>query len=250
MEPGIHGRRPPGGDPSGLRRPDRAEPREEPESVIRTSIRTFGEVLITLGLVLLLFAAYEVYGKAYQVSAAQNRLNSDLNRQWAAAAAPPAKAKTSAVDTRLPGQAIARLYIPKLDKKWVVVQGVTPKDIKLAPGHYEDSQLPGQVGNFAVAGHRTPSIFWDLDQLQTGDTIVVETQTDWYVYAVVKNFITKPTNVSVVSTNPEHPGQPAVDRMLTLTTCNPKWDNYQRMIIWAQQARTQPRSAGTPAEVT
>ena len=154
------------------------------------------------------------------------------------------------VDNTLPGQAIARLYIPKLDKKWVVVQGVTPKDIKLAPGHYEDSQLPGQVGNFAVAGHRMPSIFWDLDRLQTGDTIVVETQTDWYVYAVVKNFITKPTNVSVVGTNPEHPGQPAAARMLTLTTCNPKWDNYQRMIVWAQQTRTQPQSAGTPAEVT
>lgn len=198
---------------------------------------------------MLLFAAYEVYGKAYQVSADQHRLNSDLDRQWAVAVTPPSpKAKAPVVDSTLPGRAIARLYIPKLDKRWVVVQGVTPKAIKLAPGHYEDSQLPGQVGNFAVAGHRIPSIFWDLDKLRPGDTIVVETRTDWFVYAVLKNFITKPTNVAVVSANPQHPGQPATDRMLTLTTCNPKWDNYQRMIVWAEQTRTQPQSVGKPAE--
>jgi sortase A len=197
-------------------------------------------------LVVLLFAAYEVYGKAYQVNADQNRLNHALDQQWAAPAAPSSKAESDP----LPGEAIARLYIPKLGKKWVVVQGVAPADIKLAPGHYEDSELPGQVGNFAVAGHRMPSIFWDLDKLQTGDTIVVETRTSWYVYAVVKNFITRPTNTAVVSANPEHPGQKAAARMLTLTTCNPKWDNYERMIVWANQTRTQPQSAGKPAEVT
>jgi LPXTG-site transpeptidase (sortase) family protein len=191
-----------------------------------------------------------VYGKAYQVSADQHRLDTALNKQWSGApSASPATKKAVPADP-LPGQAIARLYIPKLGKKWVVVQGVEPKDIKLAPGHYEDSQLPGQVGNFAVAGHRMPSIFWNLDKVRTGDTIVVETRTDWYVYAVVRNFITKPTNVSVVSSNPENPGTPPTERLLTLTTCNPKWDNYQRMIVWAEQIRTQPQSAGKPAEVS
>jgi sortase A len=202
----------------------------------------------------LLFAAYEVYGKAYQVNSDQHRLDAALNKQWATAAARTPKAaattKAAVVSDPLPGEAIARLYIPRLDKKWVVVQGVTPKDIKLAPGHYENSQLPGQIGNFAVAGHRMPSIFWNLDRVQPGDTIVVETRTDWFVYTVTSNFITKPTNVSVVGPNPEHPGRSATDRMLTLTTCNPKWDNYQRMIVWAKQVRTQPQSAGKPAEVS
>ncbi|TQS41437.1 class E sortase [Cryptosporangium phraense] len=250
MEPGIYGRRPPGGHAPGVLRSHRIDPRDEPESIVRRGIRTFGELLITIGLVVLLFAGYEVYGKAYQVNADQDRLNAQFDQQ---AAAKPAPATAGTTPTKasppLEGAAVARLYIPKLGKKWVVVQGVTQADIKLAPGHYPDSEMPGQVGNFAVAGHRMPSIFWDLDKLQTGDTIVVETQTDWFVYAVSKNFITKPTNVSVVSANPEQPGQKPTEKLLTLTTCNPKWDNYERMIVWAKQTKTQKTSAGTPAEV-
>jgi len=194
----------------------------------------------------LLFAAYEVYGKAFQVNADQDRLNSQLDQQWAAAPTPGSSAQPP---EPLPGEGVARLYIPTLNQKWVVVEGVDPEDIKLAPGHYPDSQMPNEVGNFAVAGHRVRAIFYSLDQLKTGDTIVVETQTDWYVYKVTKNFITKPTQVSVVSPNPENPGQQATKKMLTLTTCNPIWDNYERLIVWAEQVKTQPHSAGRPPEV-
>ena len=37
--------------------------------------------------------------------------------------------------------------------------------------------------------------------------------------------------------------------MLTLTTCNPKFDNYQRLIVHAELVRTQATSAGRPAEL-
>src|SRR5215217_3853326 len=168
----------PGGIPevragvSGHRRADRRaaagvsgyhhdETRGHPQSVIRTAVRGFGEVLITLGLVVLLFAAYEVYGKALQANAEQNRL-----------------------------------YSARLGKDWVVVEGVKPKDIKLAPGRYPKSQLPGQLGNFAIAGHRMPSIFWDLDKVKVNDPMVAETRTGWYVYTVTRVFIIKPTRTS------------------------------------------------------
>jgi sortase A len=214
--------------------------------VIRRGIRGFGELLITVGLVVLLFATYEVYGKAFEVNANQSKLSGSLDRQWAA----PAPAKSSSVpDDPLPGEGLARLYIPRLDKKWVVVQGVEPHDIKLAPGHYPDSQMPGQVGNFAVAGHRMPTIFWDLDKIRAGDAIVVETRTDWYVYRVTKNFIVRPTDVAVVARNPDEPGAKATEHQMTLTTCNPKWDNYQRMIVRATEVRDQPKSKGRPPEV-
>ncbi|SHN46803.1 LPXTG-site transpeptidase (sortase) family protein [Cryptosporangium aurantiacum] len=196
---------------------------------------------------MLLFATYEVYGKALQVNAERDRLNAQLDQQWAAGPSPSTSSGQPAEP--LPGEGIARLYIPKLDQKWVVVEGVDPDDIKLAPGHYPDSQMPNEPGNFAVAGHRLKAMFYDLDKLKDGDTIVVETQTDWYVYEVSKNFIIKPTEVSVVSANPENPGQEPTEKMLTLTTCNPKWDNYERLVIWAKQTKTQPQSAGRPAEV-
>lgn len=218
--------------------------------MIRTAVRGLGEILITLGLVVLLFAAYEVYGKALQVNAEQGRLGDALDQQWEQPAAPAPGGGTRAVAEKpIPGRGIARLYIPRLGKQWVVVEGVSLKDIKLAPGHYPESQLPGQVGNFAVAGHRMPSVFWDLDKMRDGDAIIAETRTDWYIYRVGKVHIIKPSQVSVKAANPDAPGAPPTRKLLTITTCNPKWDNYQRLVVQAELTRQQAKAQGRPAEL-
>ncbi len=195
---------------------------------------------------ILLFAAYEVYGKAFQANAEQNRLGNALDEQWDAPAAPGAQ---PVVDKPIPGKGVARLYVPRLGKEWVVVEGVQPKDIKLAPGHYPKSQLPGEAGNFAVAGHRMPSIFWDLDKVSAEDAVVAETRTGWYVYKVTDVFIIKPSRTSVVAANPDEPGAPPTRKLLTITTCNPKWDNYERLVVRAELVRETPKSAGRPAEL-
>ncbi|WP_163512714.1 class E sortase [Fodinicola acaciae] len=209
-------------------------------SVIRTIIRGAGQTLITFGLVVLLFAAYEVYGKAIQVNGEQDVLNNQLNNQWKSG--PTASAPLS-------GKAMARLVIPRLNKRWAVVEGVTPHDIRLSPGHYPKSQLPGQLGNFAVAGHRIAAIFYDLDQLKDGDVLAVQTRTDWFIYKVSSTEIVNPHEVSVVDPVPHKPGATPTQRLITLTTCNPKWDNYERLIIHGTLARTQPVSQGDPAEI-
>jgi sortase A len=219
--------------------------------VIRTAIRGFGELLITLGLIVLLFAAYEVYGKSFQINAEQGRLDNALDEQWNVPAVPggaPGGASPVA-EKPIPGAGVARLYIPRLGKQWVVVEGVELKDIKLAPGHYPESQMPGEVGNFAVAGHRMPSVFWNLDKMENGDTIVAETRTGWFVYKVGKVHIIKPSQVSVKAANPDQPGTRPTRKLLTITTCNPKWDNYQRLVVQAELDRAQPKTAGRPAEL-
>jgi sortase A len=204
-----------------------------------------GQVFVTFGIVLALFAAYELWGKAAQVNAHQADLEQALTQQWdiveppvpkpAPALAPAAPAKPAG--TTLPGGAVARLTIPRLNKHWVVVQGVTPDDIRYAPGHYPDSAMPGQVGNFAVAGHRTPGIFWDLDRVRPGDLVTVDTRSATYTYKVTEQIVVAPTAVEVVAPVPLRPGEASKDgkvgRWLTLTTCNPKWDNYQRLVIHA-----------------
>ncbi|MEV4540222.1 class E sortase [Micromonospora echinaurantiaca] len=221
---------------------------------LRAGIRVTGEVLITFGLVVLLFAGYEVWGKSAIVDAHQNDLSQQLAQAWGPDGDPTVAPSTSASPTAKPkppvqGKPIAGLYIPKLDKNWVVVEGVTQKDIRYAPGHYPTSAMPGQVGNFSVAGHRNRATFWRLDELHDGDAIVVEDKNTWYVYKVTRNHIVKPTQVEVVAPVPGKPGQKPTQRMLTLTTCNPKFDNYQRLIIHAELDRSQPKSAGRPAEL-
>lgn len=220
-------------------------------SVIRTVIRTVGEVCITLGMILLLFAAYEVWGKTAAVNAHQNDLNSQLAQEWNRPTAAPSASTGPKADVLPPpdGQAIARLYIPRMNKQWIVVQGVTPADIRFAPGHYPTSAMPGQIGNFSVAGHRTPAIFWDLDQIHTGDDIVVETKDYWYVYKASQTEIVSPHAVQVVAPVPNQPGKKPTQEMITLTTCNPKFNNYQRLIIHGvlDPTQTRTRAEGRPA---
>ncbi|MFI6065593.1 class E sortase [Micromonospora sp. NPDC051227] len=221
-------------------------------SRLRTGVRVTGEILITFGLVVLLFAGYEVWGKSAIVDAHQNDLNNELAQAWGPTDDPtvaPSVGPSVKPSPPVRGKPLAGLYIPKLDKNWVVVEGVTQQDIRFAPGHYPTSALPGQVGNFSVAGHRNRATFWRLDELDEGDPIVVESKTDWYVYRVSQSRIVRPTQVEVVAPVPGEPDKKATKRMLTLTTCNPKFDNYQRLIIHAELDRTQPKSAGRPAEL-
>jgi sortase A len=224
--------------------------RTTPATVVRTIARGTGELLITMGLIVLLFAAYEVWGKAAIVNAEQNDLDRQLAQNFAnQPSGQPSTGLGQAAPPPLAGNALARLYIPKLNKHWVVVQGVTQKDIRYAPGHYPDTAMPGEIGNFSVAGHRNRAIFWDLDQLKAGDPIVVETAQVFYVYTVTQSHIVLPNAVQVVAPVPNKPGTRPTQAMLTLTTCNPKFNNYQRLIVHAQLGRTVQRSEGRPAEI-
>jgi sortase A len=222
-------------------------------SRIRAGIRVSGELMITFGLIVLLFAGYEVFGNSAKVQDEQNSLNDELAQQWDNPTVGPSGPVNNG--PAAPGKnLVGRLYIPKIDKEWVVVNGVRPQDIKYAPGHYPETALPGQVGNFSVAGHRIKKIFWRLDELKPGDVVGVETQTNWYVYKVVGHEIVKPSAVEVVAPVPDKPGQKPTQALLTLTTCNPKFNNYQRLIVHAQLAGTVQRDptlpdAGMPAEM-
>lgn len=210
--------------------------------VVRAGIRGFGELLITFGLVILLFAGYEVYGKSAVVNAAQDKLDSKLEDAWGDSGGTMGKP--------IPGSGIARLHIPKLNKKWVVVEGVSLADIKNAPGHYPDTAMPGKVGNFSVAGHRMPAVFWDLDQMKTGDVIIVEDAKYWYTYQVTESRIILPSQTEVVAPVPGDPGAKPTEAYLTLTTCNPKWDNYQRLIVHAKlSGEPLAKSEGDPPQL-
>jgi LPXTG-site transpeptidase (sortase) family protein len=222
-------------------------------SRIRTGIRVSGELMITFGLIVLLFAGYEVFGNSAKVQDEQNSLDDALAQQWNDPTVGPSQAPQVPA---APGKnLVGRLYIPKLDKEWVVVNGVTPKDIRYAPGHYPDTALPGEIGNFSVAGHRIRKIFWRLDELRDGDVIGVETRENWYVYKVTSQQVVLPSAVEVVAPVPGRPKAKPTKAMLTLTTCNPKFNNYERLIIHAELAETVPRDqavkdAGKPPELT
>lgn len=209
----------------------------------RRIVRVGGEILITFGLVILLFAAYEVYGKASAIEAHQNVLSHQLDRTWAQPVPPAVTSTNPGVE---PGTAIARLYIPVMKLHWVVVEGVDVADIRYAPGHYPGTAMPGQIGNFSVAGHRIPPLFWNLQKVRPGDQVVVQTHDYWYVYRVTVNEIVTPHSIEVVAPTPDRIGVAPSLSMLTLTTCNPKWNDYQRMVVHAELVTKTPYDDGPP----
>jgi sortase A len=111
--------------------------------------------------------------------------------------------------------------------------------------------MPGQVGNFAVAGHRTTygRPFNTIDKLRKGDVIVVETKTSYIVYAVDRHVIVTPSQVEVITPVPQHPGVTPTEAWMTLTACHPEYSARERYVVFAKLLRTIPRASGLPASV-
>jgi sortase A len=226
----------------------------------RTAIRSVGEILITLGLILFLFCAYQLFYTNVVADEAMRSEVSDLHRLWAEppaarSAQPNAPAPFDTADSQgKAGAAFAILHIPRLgDKDIPVLQGTTLDLLGRGVGHYKDSALPGHVGNFAVAGHRKThgEPFRYLDEMRAGDLIVVETADTWYTYREDRDpFIVDPSDLGVVAPVPDHPGMTPSRKLITLTTCNPWWASTQRMIVTGDLVARQPRSAGRPPALT
>ncbi len=126
------------------------------------------------------------------------------------------------------GTAFGRIVIPKIDLDVVIFEGVERDTLKQGPGHMPWTPLPGQAGNAVISGHRTTygAPFYDLDAMEPGDEIFVETLIGQSTYVVREILIVKPTDVWVTDNRP--------GAWLTLTTCNPRFSARERLIIVAE----------------
>lgn len=219
---------------------------------VRTALRGVGQVLITVGVLLLLFTVYELKVTNVVTARDQKQLGQDLQRTWAQPPATPVPgAQPVAVEL---GAAYAVIRIPRLDAgpdrqyAKVVVQGTGTEDLKKGPGHLLQSQDPGQPGNLVISGHRTTygAPFGDLDRLQPGDAVVIETRDTWFTYRVSGTEIVAPTDVAVTLPVPRQPGAVPTKSVITLTTCNPKYSARQRLIVSGSLEQALPKSQGVP----
>ena len=218
--------------------------------------KVLGELMLTIGVVLLLFAFYEAYWTNVESGQLQEEASAHLEEQW--------RNPRQKLEPEL-GEAFAQLYIPTFgsDYHFAIIEGTNEDDLLRGPGRYEDSQMPGEMGNFAVAGHRVGkgAPFNDLGKLETCDDIVVETQTERITYRVlpidgeqadcfngippeyshvVGRHITTPGDVSVTNPVPESDAAPNRE-ILTLTTCHPQFSNAERMIVHAMEVEKEEK---------
>lgn len=109
---------------------------------------------------------------------------------------------------------IALIEIPSISLSQGLVEGISDDVLQYYLGHFENSANPGEVGNFAVAGHRVSDYseaFVNLYKVEIGDKINVKANKKEYIYEVTENYIVSPDRVDVLD-NTE-------DATITLVTC-------------------------------
>ena len=222
-----------------------------------------GEILLTLGLVILLFVIFEIFGSSYIAGKHQATLRSSLAPSLHTTTKPtiithaPVPAPPSTSPTPSGGTPIAILSIPEIGLNTVVIQGAGTLPLERGPGHYPLTPMPGQAGNVAIAGHRTTwgRPFYNLDRLRTGSKITLASPQGSFTYEVRKIFVVDPNDGSVL--------EPTVRPSLTLTTCNPRFSASTRLVaravmvgssltpankvIWPKSAAPEPPPDPTPA---
>jgi sortase A len=124
--------------------------------------------------------------------------------------------------TLVPGQPFAIMRIPRLGPGWrfAIIQGTTRADLAKGPGHVVGTQLPGEPGNFAVAGHDITAghPFLHLARVRPGDPIVVETLNATFRYQVTSERVVPSADVAVLAPVPGHPGLRPTRGTITLMT--------------------------------
>lgn len=219
---------------------------------VRTFLRGLGQTLITFGVIVLLFCVYELYFTNLYTDKQQSQLGQEIEQTWAG----PQPKPGSSLASVLPGKAIAIIRMPRIGMTGkvgphgarVVVEGVGHEDLKKGPGHYPGTALPGAIGNMVISGHRTTygAPFNRVDELRTGDPIVLETRDTWFTYRVTSEEVVPPTAVEVTYAVPGNKTAVPTKRLLTLTTCNPKYSAKTRLIVHALLESALPKSAGDP----
>lgn len=220
----------------------------------RWALGLSGDVFVTAGLLLLLFVGWQLWWTDVTANRVQGDTVHSLVRDFAAGSGTGAAAAANQTPAAVPfGTAFAIVRIPRFGDDYArpVLEG-TSRDILMdGVGHYPQTARPGAVGNFAIAGHRTTygRPFHDIDLLRSGDRIVIETRTEFHVYAVQRHVIVAPSDVDVIAPVPEEVGAKPTKRWLTMTACHPKYSAAQRYVVFAELQKTYPRAKGLPAGI-
>jgi len=140
------------------------------------------------------------------------------------------------------------LYIPRIGNDvWAtpIFEGVKRKQLNSGIGHYPDSGLPGQDGNFSLFGHRSSygQPFSNIDRLRVGDEVVVETKDFFFVYTLKFDKIVQPSAIWVTEPTQMDTLEIAADdpyRVITLITCEPRWSTAKRWVWWGVLSAVYP----------
>jgi sortase A len=235
-------------------------------------VGVIGELLITLGVVLGLYVVWELVWTDVEANAEASDIRDGIvkNDSWIepaapaegsqyaphhdpAVEAPPVDQNPLAVPAF--GDAWGIMHVPRwgLEYQVPIVEGTDRVKIlnKGLIGHYEGTQGPAEIGNFATSAHRTTygKPYNRVAELEDGDSLIVETAQYYFVYKVYGREIVKPEDVRVIWPVPNEEGVKPTKRILTMTTCHPMFSAAERYIIWGELAYWVDKSEGPLEEL-
>lgn len=232
-------------------------------------VGVLGELLITAGVLVLLFLAWQLWWNDALMASQQTSSAASQSQEWIAQADAPLTPQLSEdpatpVDYGEPpiaappehGEILGVLYVPRYGPEYArnIAVGTTVdvlNSMYLGVGRYENTQMPGEVGNMALAAHRSA---WGggmhlINELQLGDGIYVQTADGYYTYRFRNLEYVQPSAGDVLAPVPRQDGVAPGERLITLTSCNPLLSTDERIIAYGVFESWQPLSAGPPAEI-
>lgn len=210
--------------------------------MLRKSLRFIGELLLTAGLIGLL---YTFYSASFSNLLADQRAGS-IAEQFLGKLENKEVTTPQAEETadESAAEVIGLVYIPRLQSDvWGLPlnMGISDRALAMGLGHYSSTALPGESGNFAIAGHRATNgePLARFERLQKGDAVFIQTFDGWLEYKLLVDKKVQEDETWVLDTEPT--GVVATsDKLITLTTCDPRWNSYQRWVWWGELVASYP----------
>lgn len=201
--------------------------------------KTLGTALTALGLAITGIALWQMVGAETINASRQNQLAEVTPIEL-----PPVVDANTSLEV---GLVFAKLRVPRFGDDYVrqIASGTSVEKVlnTIGIGHYINTSMPGEVGNFALAGHRSGNggPMRNIDKLTTGDLAYVETADRIYTYRFIESAVVAPEDTWVIDSQPKTlEGKTSSGKLLTLTTCTPIYVNTERYIAWFEQIAEEP----------
>lgn len=205
-------------------------------------IATLGELLLIAAALLGLYLLYQVWFSNVRADLSANeialQIESEFELRDSKATQSDVVVEPDVTSASAPKRAIGLLYIPRLKAdvwKTPIISDVSGRALSIGVGHYPMTALPGEPGNFAIAGHRATNgePFAKFEKLVAGDLVFVQTKAGFFTYELIADQKIQEREVWVLDSNPKGLAE-AGESLITLTSCDPRWNSTRRWAWWGK----------------
>lgn len=161
------------------------------------------KILITMGLLIIIGSLILITYSKYMENKALSSFEEKIERQ-------------EVITEVNPGDEIGIIEIKSVNLKNVIVESTDKKYLNHHVCHFENSAMPGEDGNFALAGHSSTyyynQVFNELHKVKIGDEIIIKTINDEFTYTITETIVVESDEIEVLD-------QDMTKKEITLATC-------------------------------